>query len=96
MAESISPRHPAHDWFRQRQDEAHRLLVALCEGWCNEPERIARQLQAMLYGLLLQWLRPPHGFDLTAEWAQALDAVIAKGEDGGRRSGRSGDMKSDR
>ncbi|HEY0187772.1 MAG TPA: helix-turn-helix domain-containing protein [Cellulomonas sp.] len=65
-AESLSPDHPAHDYFTDRQrvalDGFERLAPDGVDG-----RVLAQHLLAVMDGLQLQWLRDPQR-DLVAEW----------------------------
>jgi AcrR family transcriptional regulator len=83
-AEAVSPSHPAHDFFVARYREAtariaRRLQEARDEGRLRadlDPELAARQLFAVLDGLLLQWLLNPD-VDRVAEFDQYLDQFLS-------------------
>jgi AcrR family transcriptional regulator len=65
-AESLTPDHPAHDFFAERQ----RRTFALLSRWKPpdaDSEALARHVLALLDGLQLQWLRDPE-MDLLAAW----------------------------
>jgi AcrR family transcriptional regulator len=65
-AESLTPDHPAHDFFAERQ----RRTLALMSRWQppdGDAEALARHVLAVLDGLQLQWLRDPE-LDLLATW----------------------------
>jgi AcrR family transcriptional regulator len=77
QAESLAPRHPAHDYFRARQEDTISALAALAEGRVAEPETLARQVMALMDGLQIQWLRDPSRIDLVATWAAAAPTLFA-------------------
>ncbi|OLR92856.1 TetR family transcriptional regulator [Actinokineospora bangkokensis] len=74
--ESLTPGHPAHDYFRHRQRETLRVLASLARGH-PDPARLALQVVSAMDGLQVQWLRDPGDgprCDLVAEW----DALAAR------------------
>ncbi len=74
--ESSQPGHPAYDYFRRVDGQTRNLLLSVCSGLVAEPLRLARQLQAMLDGLLVVWLREEKGFDFVAEVDAAIEKLI--------------------
>ncbi len=74
--ESIQDSHPAHGWFKDREDETIDLFIRLASPWSDEPVSTARQLHAMMQGLSLQWLRDGQAFDLAEEWERAWRMVL--------------------
>lgn len=70
-AESLTPDHPAHDYFGERQQRTVAELAALAKPVSSEPEVLARQIVAMMDGLQIQWLRSPSTVDLVTEWEAA-------------------------
>ncbi len=73
-AESLSPDHPAHDYFEKRQ----RLVLAGFAGRTgrgNEGLALARHLLALMDGLQLQWLRDPE-IDLLTAWDTVSGEVV--------------------
>lgn len=74
--ESIHPDHPAHGWFRDREDEALAFMRQLTAPWTSEPVSVARQLHALMQGLGQQWLRAGQNFDLVGEWEKAFRAIL--------------------
>jgi AcrR family transcriptional regulator len=74
-AESLTPDHPAHDFFAERQ----RRTLALLTRWGppdGDREALARHVLALLDGLQLQWLRDPD-LDLLDGWRAASRQVPA-------------------
>lgn len=76
-AESLTPSHPAHDYFMKRQAQAVSAFADLAKGLTDHPEALARHIVAMMDGLQLQWLRAPDTVDLVREWEAAADALFA-------------------
>ncbi|WP_033105670.1 TetR/AcrR family transcriptional regulator [Microbacterium profundi] len=70
-AESMSPEHPAHDYFTTRQQSTLAAFARLIPQ-ADDAHAIARHLLAVMDGLQLQWLHEPES-DLLALW----DAVAA-------------------
>ncbi|BCJ45652.1 TetR family transcriptional regulator [Actinoplanes ianthinogenes] len=75
-AESLAPDHPAHDYFRVRQDSTIAQLSVLARDLTPEPETLARQIMALMDGLQIQWLRDPARVDLVAAWSAAAPALF--------------------
>jgi AcrR family transcriptional regulator len=57
-AESLTPDHPAHDYFADRQHKVLRVLAQLAPDG-HDPDSVARHVLALLDGLQIQWLRDP-------------------------------------
>lgn len=70
-AESLTPSHPAHDYFAKRQRQALAAFTTLAKGVTDRPEILARHIMAMMDGLQIQWLRAPETVDLVREWESA-------------------------
>jgi AcrR family transcriptional regulator len=77
-AESLTPSHPAHDYFAKRQRQALSAFTNLAQRITDRPEILARHIVAMMDGLQLQWLRAPETVDLVREWESA--AVLLFGD----------------
>ena len=77
-AEALSPSHPAHEFFVTRQARLVSSFAALADGRTDDPERLARQIVAMMDGLQIQWLRSPENIDLVQEWEAAAEALFAR------------------
>jgi AcrR family transcriptional regulator len=76
QSESLDPLHPAHNWFRLRQDAALRLFEDMVTGLVPEPATTARLLYAMMNGLSQEWLRDNCGFDLLAAWDDGVRRLV--------------------
>ncbi|GIF12124.1 TetR/AcrR family transcriptional regulator [Actinoplanes teichomyceticus] len=76
-AESLAPDHPAHDYFRARQDRTIAEFSELARGLVAEPETLAGQVMALMDGLQIQWLRDPARFDLVTAWTAAARVLFA-------------------
>lgn len=75
-AAAIDPRHPGHEYFRERAE-------ALCDEFAHflaaeyrEPRELAWQLIAILDGLQLNWLRDQDAFDLLARFRAVSDPIL--------------------
>lgn len=74
--ESIHETHPAHGWFRDRENETLDLFEKLAAPWAAAPRSAARQLYALMHGIGQQWLRDQETFDLLDEWDRAFRIVL--------------------
>ena len=74
-AESLSPDHPAHDYFSARQRITLEGFARLAPADVDAPT-LARHLLALMDGLQLQWLRDAQ-IDLMAAWTQATREIDA-------------------
>lgn len=72
-AESLSPDHPAHDYFNRRQRVTLEGFAQLAEPGVDGGA-LARHVLAVMDGLQLQWLRDP-GVDLLAEWQRVASDI---------------------
>ena len=70
-AESLDPKHPAHEDFRERQRWVLDGLAA-CAPVGSDATALARHAVALLEGLQLQWLR-----DASRNWVEDWDRVAA-------------------
>lgn len=77
-AESLTPSHPAHDYFAARQEQSVAIFTTLAKPLTDHPESLARQVIAMMDGLQIQWLRTPETSDLVSEW-EAAAGMLFKG-----------------
>jgi AcrR family transcriptional regulator len=85
-AESLTPDHPAHTYFSQRQQRTVEMLSELAEGEAEDPAALARQIVALMDGLQLQWLRYPESVDLVSEWDLAAARLFVPVAEEGRTS----------
>ena len=76
QAESLDPAHPAHGWWQNREAVLLRLFAGLLKPYVARPDAAARQVMAMMDGVLLQWLRAWPRLDSTAEWNDALKRLL--------------------
>ena len=86
-AESLTPTHPAHPYFVQRQEQAIAAFASLARDISDHPESLARHIVAMMDGLQIQWLRAPDAVDLVQEWEAAAEVLFA--EPAGRHGSRA-------
>lgn len=77
-AEAIEQSHPAHDWFASREELALELFATLTRPLVADPECLARQLNGLMVGLGLEWLRSNQAFDLLADWDRAVGILLRK------------------
>jgi AcrR family transcriptional regulator len=75
-AESLTPSHPAHDYFAHRQRQALAAFTALAKPITARPETLARHIIAMMDGIQLQWLRSLDTVDLVREWESAATTLF--------------------
>ncbi len=75
-AESLTRNHPAHAYFRERQERVVVAFAGLARGVTDRPEQLARHVVALMDGLQVQWLRDPKGRDLVADWEAAAEMVF--------------------
>ncbi|WP_045748431.1 TetR/AcrR family transcriptional regulator [Actinoplanes rectilineatus] len=76
-AESLAPGHPAHAYFRKRQEQTLAAFAGLAENRHPAPAMLARQVMALMDGLQIQWLRDPSGIDLVATWDALAGPLLA-------------------
>ena len=75
-AESLTPTHPAHDYFVKRQKQAIAAFTSLAEDISDHPESLARHIVALMDGLQIQWLRAPESVDLVTAWDSAAELLF--------------------
>jgi AcrR family transcriptional regulator len=75
-AESLTPGHPAHDYFAARQRRTIDSLARLLAGRTRSPIDLAVRIAAMMDGLQVHWLRNPDEIDLVAQWQSAADVIF--------------------
>ena len=76
-AQAIDPRHPGHDFFKQRVDSIVAEFVPIVAAEYAEPVELLSQLGAVVDGLQLNWLREPESFDLRERWRAIADPLFA-------------------
>jgi AcrR family transcriptional regulator len=87
QAESLTPDHPAHDYFVARQERILSEITALAAASASASaaslaspaslaaETTARRIIALMDGVQLQWLRTP-GADLNQLWAATAGDLL--------------------
>jgi AcrR family transcriptional regulator len=75
-AESLTRSHPAHEYFRVRQERVIAAFTELARNVSAEPALLARHIVALMDGLQVQWLRDPRGRDLVADWEAAAEVLF--------------------
>jgi AcrR family transcriptional regulator len=71
QAEALSQTHPAYAYFLSRDAMSLQGFQALVAPYVADPVAAARQIHALMDGLVLQWLRAERAFDIVAAWDQA-------------------------
>ncbi len=74
-AESLTPAHPAHEYFQARESRVIAFFGSAVSELHPEPEVRGRMVIAMMDGAQLRWLRDPERLDLMTEWRHLYDAV---------------------
>jgi AcrR family transcriptional regulator len=69
-AESLTPAHPAHDYFLAREARVIAFFGSARSDLHPDPAVRGRQVIAMMDGIQLRWLRDPDRLDLVSEWRQ--------------------------
>ncbi|WP_295637004.1 TetR/AcrR family transcriptional regulator [Novosphingobium sp.] len=75
-AEALVENHPAGAFFLERERATFGLFAAVIEPHVADASATARQLQAAMQGLEVQWLRENCAFDLVAEWDKVADKLL--------------------
>jgi len=76
QGESLTPTHPAHDYFQRRRRVAVAGLAELAGDLVDRPEALARELLALMDGLQIQWLQEPDAVDLVSAWESASQRLF--------------------
>lgn len=74
--EALSPEHPAHDFFRDRDSNAIAFYAEIFAASVKDPESFARHVLALIDGLEVQWLRASDEVDLWAEVEQGIESLL--------------------
>ena len=74
-AESLTPAHPAHEYFQAREARVIAFFGSAVSDLHPESEVRGRMVIAMMDGAQLRWLRDPERLDLMTEWRQLSEAV---------------------
>jgi AcrR family transcriptional regulator len=80
QSEALDATHPAHIWFRERQQAALKLFEDMVEGFVPQPHATAQLLFALMNGLELIWLRADKNFDLLTAWDEGVGRLVIRGE----------------
>src|SRR6478735_8202651 len=75
-AQSIDPRHPGHEYFKDRADSIVQDFSPIVAYEYEDAEELLRRLICIVDGLQLNWLRDPEGFDLRARWKAIADPLL--------------------
>ncbi|MET0363087.1 MAG: TetR family transcriptional regulator [Sphingobium sp.] len=75
-AEALTPDHPAHRFFRNRESATIEIFRQMVTGHVPDPLSTARQIEAMMNGLEQQWLRQDCQYDLLGEWDKAAAMIL--------------------
>lgn len=83
FGESSDPRHPAHDYFKQRWRQGDERMVESIKRLQSagivdasiEPERASRWIHTAWEGLQLQWLAA-HDFDIETELGSLIERIL--------------------
>lgn len=76
QAESLSPDHPAHDWWLRRDAITRAFIAGLLAPHVPQPEDVARQVLALMDGYCTQWLRDYPGRDIARQWDVAMARML--------------------
>lgn len=74
--EALGQSHPAQKYFVNREDAILALLSKIVAPHVSDASATALQIQAMMFGLEVQWLRADCGFDLVSAWDKAAEKLI--------------------
>lgn len=66
--EALEPAHPAHGWWREREERTLGFLCRLLEPFLADPQAAACLLLASMDGLFLQWLADQEKMDIAQTW----------------------------
>lgn len=75
-AEALVQDHPAREFFLDRERATFALFAAIVGPHVTDATATARQIQAVMLGMEVQWLREDCGFDLVAEWDKVADKLV--------------------
>lgn len=76
QAEAMNADHPAYDYFRKRQHAVVQEFARLVAPFTPAPRGLALAILAQLIGLEQEWLRSDCGFDIVAQWGEALTLLL--------------------
>lgn len=77
LSESLDPDHPAHDFYREREQWVMDFFerAAATDG-IEDTRTIALQVFSAMDGLQLRWLRDPSGVNLQEEWEKIVGVLL--------------------
>jgi AcrR family transcriptional regulator len=78
QSEALNSSHPAHKYFLRFEARVLGEFTKMVGPYVKKPRATARQLLALIDGLLHQWLRAGAVFDVVAEWDEAVAMVLPK------------------
>jgi AcrR family transcriptional regulator len=98
-AESLDPRHPAHEFFAGRLRRATSIIAQLMSAWHPAPDDESILVVCLLDGLQLNWLRDPR-IDMQSYWQRWASEHYESFRTASPELGRAGpaiqDLKWDR
>lgn len=74
--ESLEPDHPAHEYFRDRENLAIETFGSAASTLSLTPVQRGRLVLSLMDGLQLRWLRAPSDMDLVAEWSAVCKQLL--------------------
>lgn len=77
-AESLTPAHPAHDYFIAREARVIAFFGSAVSDLHPDRGVRGRQVIAMMDGLQLRWLRDLDHFDLPTEWSALFGRLSSR------------------
>lgn len=78
-AEALDPTHPAHAYYRERNERTFQRLRAQIEREFADADAVARVVRLILDGVVLRRLRSPNNPTVSAEdWAAVRDTFLAR------------------
>jgi AcrR family transcriptional regulator len=76
QAESLSPEHPAHEWWVRRDAITRQFIADILRPYVPRPESVARQVLALMDGFCTLWLRDNPLRDIASEWDDAVARLL--------------------
>ena len=74
--EALDPAHPAHDYFRARESMVLKSFAKMVAPHVAEPHSTARQIYALMDGLVLRWLWAGQAFNIVTEWDRTVAMLL--------------------
>jgi AcrR family transcriptional regulator len=84
QSEALDQAHPAHGYFRAREAMVLEAFAKMLAPHVPRPRVSARQIYALMDGLIQLWLRSGQTFDIVVEWGHAV-AMLLPGPEYKRR-----------